>query len=481
MTLRTRVTAAIVGPLVTLLVLVLLLQTRSVLAQRTQDVDDDLQTRAAALAGHIAHGEDGWIVDFEGGPGPAPEVTRDLLAWQVRVHPDGRVLEEHAPELLGKIVGLPDPTGEPGTWTRPVRVGGLQVVDRTVGDHATRAWTGLFLARVERGEEEMVRGLPPDLASPPTLQITVVRDLAPVRARTRALLGQIVLLGTLGTLAAFAIAQVLAGRLVRPLNDLARDAEAVRLPLDAAPLAPSNNGDEVDRLAHTLNHAFQRAQDSYARQARFTSDASHELRTPLSVIRSEVEVALRLGVADLTTREAFESVLHQVERMQGTLDQLLCLARADRDGARTAGSVDLADVVRETVDTVRALSPAPPVALDVPDTLTVPADPAAVGMIVRNLLDNALRHTPSTGTVRVSLAVDGDSVRIRVEDDGEGIPAEHVAHVFERFHQVDPSRTGASAGLGLAIVETLAKVHGGTVHLDSEPGRGTCVEVRLPL
>ena len=101
MTIRGRITAAIVAPLVALLALFLLLVTRQVLAQRQADVDEGLRTRAAALAGHMAYGEHGWLVDFEGGTGPAPDVVRDLAAWQVRVYPDGEVLEARESERLG--------------------------------------------------------------------------------------------------------------------------------------------------------------------------------------------------------------------------------------------------------------------------------------------------------------------------------------------------------------------------------------------
>ena len=166
--------------------------------------------------------------------------------------------------------------------------------------------------------------------------------------------------------------------------------------------------------------------------------------------------------------------------MQATLEQLLCLARADAGVPGRDVEVELLGICREVIDEVRAEHPgAPPVTVE-GDAVFLRCDPVSFGMIVRNLIENAVRHTPTDGSVDVHLRTGADGVHLQVRDTGEGIPAASLPHVFERFHQADPSRTGASAGLGLSIVQTLVRARGGTVRIDSIHGAGTTVSLTLP-
>ena len=482
---RSRITAAIVGPLVCLLLAVLLFTARGVVRQRESDVDDGLKARAAALAGHVAQTEEGWVVDFEGGPGPAPDVTNELVAWRVTALPTGEVLDERAPGLLPPLQVRPVVTTLPSdVWHRPLFVGDAEVgTALSSGDY--RWWTGAFLARIERGDVEMVRGLPSDLERPPILEVTVVRDMAALHRETYALLGRLALLGLVGASLAFLIGRWLSGRVVRPIQARADEAAAVRLPLVEAPLALSGTGDELDQLTSTLNDAFLRAQRAYERQQRFTSDASHELRTPLSVIRSEVELALRLGELDASSQESFESILVQASRMQSTLEQLLWLARADDSEAAPHTRLHPLDVARNVVAELRNDARwvdrgLPTLSVEGSASAEVLADEIALEIVLRNVIENAVRHTESSGTVAVRVEETEQTVRLVVIDTGCGIEPEHLPRLVERFYQVDASRTGSNAGLGLSIVSVLTKSLGGTLNIESRPREGTSVTVMIP-
>ena len=257
------------------------------------------------------------------------------------------------------------------------------------------------------------------------------------------------------------------GRTLRPVEQLRAGAEAVtaadparRLPVPAAE-------DEVRRLAETLNGMLDRLEAGGARQRSFVADAAHELRSPLAVLRTVLEVALvhpDPEGPEPTLRTALEEVL----RMARLVDDLLLLARLDAGAPRRVQEVDLADVVRELVPDGVVLDLAP---------ARVVADPDALVRVVRNLVDNALRH--ATGRVAVTVTPE---VALLVDDDGPGIPEPDRERVFDRFHRVDSPRTrdAGGTGLGLAIVRELVASAGGTVAVEQSPAGGARLRVRLP-
>ena len=257
------------------------------------------------------------------------------------------------------------------------------------------------------------------------------------------------------------------GRTLRPVEQLRAGAEAVtaadpsrRLPVPAAE-------DEVRRLAETLNGMLDRLEAGGARQRAFVADAAHELRSPLAALRTVLEVALvhpDPEGPEPTMRTALEEVL----RMARLVDDLLLLARLDAGVQRRVQEVDLAQVVRDLVPdgVVLALAPA-----------RVRADPDALGRVVRNLVDNARRHSSRTVAVTVT-----PEVELLVDDDGPGIPEADRDRVFDRFHRLDSPRTrdAGGTGLGLAIVRELVATAGGTVAVEDSPAGGARLRVRLP-
>lgn len=233
-------------------------------------------------------------------------------------------------------------------------------------------------------------------------------------------------------------------------------------------------GDEIARLAGTMNDMLTRLERADASTRRFVSDASHELRSPLATIRAAVEVSDR-GAGP---QEARDRVIHaEALRMQGLVDDLLTLAKAD-DGAPLAREdVDLDDIVDGQARRVRATG------MDVEADISaarVLGDPVRLEQMVRNVVDNAVRHT--IGAVSLQVATEGDEVVVRVDNDGPPIPVADRDSVFERFTRLQESRqrdTGGS-GLGLAIVRTVAMAHGGTATATQTPDGSCRFEIRLP-
>ena len=236
--------------------------------------------------------------------------------------------------------------------------------------------------------------------------------------------------------------------------------------------------DEVSALAVTMNDMLARVQSGHAAQRRFVGDASHELRSPLSTIISALEVGLTHP--DLLKPELVsETVLPEAQRMQTLIDDLLLLARADEHGVplRTR-DVDLDDLAagearrleRATAHTVQVdLAPA-----------RLTGDPDALARVLRNLLENAVRHAHSR--IEVAVGTDDGMVSLRVADDGPGIPADERERVFDRFVRLDSdrSRTGGGSGLGLAIVAEIVAAHGGSVRAGERAGRGAVITVHIP-
>jgi two-component system, OmpR family, sensor histidine kinase CiaH len=225
--------------------------------------------------------------------------------------------------------------------------------------------------------------------------------------------------------------------------------------------------------------------DAYDKQTRFVADASHELRTPLAVIQANNEVLLRHRDQTIDENvEHSEAIEAESEHMNRLVGQLLTLARADEGQLALAQErFDLAQLLEELAREVSPLFESKGLALQLQlESAPVVADEGRIRQVAMILLDNALNHTPSGGTVTVSSGSAGRGARFAVADTGPGIPADEQERVFERFYRLDPARTReqGGTGLGLAIARTIVEAHGGRVTLASQPGSGSTFTVRLP-
>lgn len=235
------------------------------------------------------------------------------------------------------------------------------------------------------------------------------------------------------------------------------------------------SGDEIARLAETMNVMLDRLERADATTRRFISDASHELRSPLATIRTAMEVAAQHPGPD-PERDAVIS--GEVLRMQHLVEDLLTLAKVDDGGRLTLEEVDLDDLVEAEVRRVRAMDTAPVTAAIT--AARIVGDRPKLAQALRNLVDNAMRHT--VGGVALAVRPAGDVVVLTVDNDGKPVPLDQREAVFERFARLEESRerdTGGS-GLGLAIVRTIVEAHGGSVEATQTP-QGQCrFEVTLP-
>ncbi len=307
--------------------------------------------------------------------------------------------------------------------------------------------------------------------------------------------------GVIGVALAIGIGWLLAGRALAPVERITRTANKIAQDRDSAMslttrLDVPDTGDELARLSTTFNRMLDRLEESFATQRRFVADASHELRTPLTSIRGNVDVLLRQlhtrrPMSDLALAESLNDIQRESARMGRLIEDLLLLARTD--SPKTEQSIHVApvrlDVVaRDALRTAESLANGQRLVLRADTPIEVMGDSDRLTQVMLILLDNAVRHTPSGGVV--SLAVKAapqpqhgtPGALVEVRDTGEGIPADHLAHLFERFYRVEGSRTRASGGtgLGLAIASALVHAHDGAIDVRSTPGQGSIFSVWLP-
>lgn len=299
------------------------------------------------------------------------------------------------------------------------------------------------------------------------------------------LLAQLLIAGPVAVALASAVGWLVAGAALRPVERLRLEAEAISGTEPGRRLAVPSSGDELARLGESLNRMLSRVDDAVARERRFVGDASHELRTPLANLKAELELALRRSRTPDELLAALRSAADETDRLTRLSEDLLVLARAD--GGRLPvrrEMLDLGALVRDTVTAFAARAANVEVALEpiAADGVRAKVDGARVRQAIGNLVDNALRHAPRGGRVRVQLRRADGGAAIEVADDGPGFGPAFVAHAFEPFSRADAARGRGhgGAGLGLAIVLAVAEAHGGSVRAANRPEGGASVVLELP-
>ena len=242
---------------------------------------------------------------------------------------------------------------------------------------------------------------------------------------------------------------------------------------------------ELAQLATTFNELLDRLEAAHASQHRFVADASHELRTPLAALRAEIEVALRRERTPSDYQRTLDSNRHELERLSSLVENLLALAALEAaPPSRQQTPVDLGLVCRDVAEQLSPLAALQKVRLqlELSEGVTIPGDVFSLERAVRNLVENAIRHTPEGEQILIRAAVSPMEVTVQVIDAGVGIAPEHLPHLFDRFYRVDTARTRThgGAGLGLSIVKAIVEAHGGTVAVESKLGAGSTFTLRLP-
>lgn len=289
----------------------------------------------------------------------------------------------------------------------------------------------------------------------------------------------------------FMAASILLGMLAarkpcRIIRDIAAIADRItsdnlheRLPVPSA-------RDEVRTLTETINTMIERLETSFAELRRFTADVSHELRNPLFALRGNMEVALERRRDAAEYRDTISDCLEKIDFLIKLVNDLFLVSRFETGKINLeAQVVNIADVVQDIVDFYTPMAQERGIALTIPrrDSAVALADKTRLLQLLSNLLDNALKFTPEGGSVRVALVRDQHTIRIEIADSGVGIPDDAMAHIFDRFYQVDAARSGEhrGAGLGLQICKRIVEAHGWTIAVRRNDGPGVTFSVTIPV
>ncbi|MBU8822774.1 sensor histidine kinase [Mycolicibacterium goodii] len=274
-------------------------------------------------------------------------------------------------------------------------------------------------------------------------------------------------------------------RLQRSVAEVAAAASAVADGRYSTRVPPPRLGADFDSLAHAFNHMAAQLQAVDANRRQLFSDLAHEIRTPVSVLDAYIE-AVEDGVRSLTP-DTTAMLRDQTRRLVRFAEDVAALAQAEEGAAAMSmAQLDIAEVILGTTTAVSDRFHAKRVSLDTdlpPSLAPVYGDGQRLAQVLANLLDNALRHTPPHGTVSVNARTRGDRILLQVTDTGDGIPPQHLPHVFDRLYRADPARTRdhGGSGLGLSITKAIIEAHSGAISVESPSSTGhTTFTITLP-
>jgi signal transduction histidine kinase len=317
------------------------------------------------------------------------------------------------------------------------------------------------------------------VSSPRGEVAVVARSLVPRSDSLAHLRHELLVFLPLALLAASLGGYALAAGALRPVEVLRRRAQAVT-PHEPAALPVPPSGDEISRLAVTLNHMLARLHAAVEHERRFVADASHELRTPLALLQTELELALRRPRSREELEDALRSASEETQRLVRLAEDLLLIARADQGPLPIRREeVDVEQLVADVAArfATRALTLGRELRTE-PTELRIDADPLRVEQALGNLVDNALTH--GEGTIELRAVAAGERVELHVLDEGPGFSREFRPRAFDRFSRGDEARSGGGSGLGLSIVELVAHAHEGTAGARNRAEGGADVWLSLP-
>lgn len=306
---------------------------------------------------------------------------------------------------------------------------------------------------------------------------------------------EVVLHGLLLTLAIympFVVSLAVAGgywlmrRSLHPVDEITRRAEGITSSNLSERLPVIRSGDELERLSTSLNRMIERLDDAFQHINRFSADASHELRTPLTILQLELESIAQSHRKDTSLSDQLGSALEETQRMSRIVESLLTISRLDAGEVKMDKTrLDLGELVTSTAEEMKLLAEEKSIRLlihRVPGIL-VEVDGTRLRQVIANLIDNAIKYTQAGGMIEIIVAREQNTAVLEVSDNGPGIPAPALPHVFERFYRADKARSRASGGvgLGLSIVKAICAANSAEVKVSSEEGQGACFRVELPI
>jgi heavy metal sensor kinase len=273
---------------------------------------------------------------------------------------------------------------------------------------------------------------------------------------------------------------------LRPVQQITDRAERITSSNLSERLPVIRTGDELERLSTSLNRMIARLDDAFTHINRFSADASHELRTPLTILRLELEGILQKHSSSPTLADEIGSALEETYRMSRIVESLLAISRLDAGEIKIEKvRLDLGLLTESTVDAMQLLAEEKCISLNcfAPAGIFVGGDRTRLQEVIVNLTDNAIQHTPKDGRVEVRIRKESGNAVLEVADNGAGISAEALPHIFERFYRADKARSRSSGGtgLGLSIVKAICAAHGAEIKVTTEEGKGSCFRVDLPM
>ncbi|MDQ8204102.1 ATP-binding protein [Pelagicoccus sp. SDUM812003] len=304
-----------------------------------------------------------------------------------------------------------------------------------------------------------------------------IADLAALRKKLVALDALIIFAGVFG-------GWYLTGRAIRPIQTISDTAKKIADGQRNLRISSSDTGCELESLAKVLNETFYKLDRSYAQQVQFTADASHELRTPVAALLTQIQLALSRERRQEEYIEHFQACQNQANHLKNLLSSLLDLARSDSGELEfRKADYDLSELVQECCDWLEPIAAKKEVSFTkrlAPVTARI--DGLRMGQVLTNILSNAIRYSPNGETIRIELQQIEERARIRISDNGPGIPASERSRIFDRFVRASKSRSSASGnvGLGLAIAKAIVEQHKGSIQVESsQPGATFIVEFPL--
>ena len=334
------------------------------------------------------------------------------------------------------------------------------------------------------GEEMLVYSRPIVRDGETVSIVQVARSLTERNRTLQSLATTLGVAGVIVVLLAFAVGWTISGVTLRPIQRITQTAQKIGDERDFTRRVDYEGPeDEVGRLANTFNQMLSRLQDAYEKvehslemQRNFVADVSHELRTPLTTLRGNLGLLHRKPAAEMQD-DILVDMVDESDRLIRLVNDLLLLARADAGRTLAKEPLELMPVLEESVRQAQQLDAGRTISLDAGEDCSVLGDRDAFKQVMLILLDNALKH--STGEIKITTDCFEELVEIRVQDHGEGIPSETLAHIFDRFYRGKESHVASGFGLGLPIAKALVEGMGGEIAIESEEGQGSCVSLRF--
>jgi len=281
------------------------------------------------------------------------------------------------------------------------------------------------------------------------------------------------------------VGYIISKKALNPIDKITSQAKQISASDLTKRITIEGSDDELNRLADTFNDLIARIQYSYEKQNQFTLDASHELATPLAVIKGYTDLIDRWGKNDPEIlNEGIQSIKNELSNMTRLLDTLLFISKSDNEMLKLEKtSFWLNELIVEVVKESNLVTHNHNIDFNINDPLMIEADRRLIKQMLRALIDNSIKYTPSDGKIEINSRKLNDHVVITVSDTGVGIPKEELPHIFDRFYRVDKARSRefGGTGLGLSIVKWIVDIHGGLIAGESEIGTGTKMIVNLPI